>query len=97
MGVFGSGIIKTQNSVMEITVYMFFCYGKTQFMTISVGGNMTENTENDENDDTDKCRVVTSVTEKERLQLKILAKHDGRSMSSYLRYILRKEIEANWD
>ena len=35
---FREDTIKTQNSVMEITVYMFFCYGKNKFMTIFEGG-----------------------------------------------------------
>jgi len=55
---------------------------------------MAENKDNDDADD--KYRVVTTITEKERLQLKYLAKRDGRSMSAYLRSLLLQEIEAKW-
>ena len=39
-----------------------------------------------------KYRIVTMITSKEREALKILATEDGRSMSSYLRYLLVREI-----
>ena len=59
---------------------------------------MIENTENDE-DDTDendkRYRVVTTLTVDERVKLEALAKRDGRSMSSYLRHILREDLQAN--
>ena len=55
---------------------------------------MLENTENDE-DDTCRYRVMTTLTVDERAKLEHLAKRDGRSMSSYLRHILRENIDAN--
>ena len=58
---------------------------------------MLENTENDEDDTDDTCRyrVMTTLTVDERAKLEHLAKRDGRSMSSYLRHILREDIDAN--
>ena len=54
---------------------------------------MAKNKEIDNTDD--KYRMVTTLTVKEQVALEALAKRDGRSMSSYLRHILREDIDAN--
>jgi len=46
-----------------------------------------------ENNKVEKFRVVTLLTEFEKECLKELAWKSGRSMASYLRYILISEIE----
>jgi hypothetical protein len=47
------------------------------------------------NQEEKKCRVVTVITEDEKKALQILARDSQRSMSSYLRYLVILEIEAN--
>ncbi len=41
-----------------------------------------------------KKRVIVMLKDNEKAALKTLASDDGRSMSSFLRYLLLREIEA---
>jgi hypothetical protein len=49
-----------------------------------------------ENQEEKFCRVVFVITEDEKIFLKDLAKSDRRSVSSYLRGLLIREIDDNY-
>jgi uncharacterized protein (DUF1778 family) len=49
-----------------------------------------------ENEKEKKCRVVTVITEEEKDMLQALAKTDQRSMSSFMRFLLAKEINRDF-
>lgn len=42
-------------------------------------------------------RVITTLTLEEKAALKLLALNSQRSMSGYLRYMLIREIDANFE
>lgn len=48
-------------------------------------------------DDESKYRVVTLLMAEEKEALQELAWKSGRSMSGYIRYLVREAIEANSD
>lgn len=49
-----------------------------------------------ENEKERKCRIVTVITEEEKNLLRALAKEDQRSMSSFIRFLLVKEINRDF-
>ena len=50
-----------------------------------------------ENEKEKKCRIVTVITEEEKKLLRVLAKDEQRSMSSFIRFLLTREISNEFD
>lgn len=44
------------------------------------------------NPDRQKYRVITMLTEKEKETLQEIALYDGRSVSGYIRYLVKQEL-----
>jgi hypothetical protein len=52
---------------------------------------------NMENQKEQKIRVITMITKEEKEALQFLARDSQRSMSGYIRYMLIREIDTNFE
>lgn len=50
-----------------------------------------------ENQKEQKIRVITMITKEEKEALQFLARDSQRSMSGYIRYMLIREIDTNFE
>jgi hypothetical protein len=44
------------------------------------------------NPDRKKCRIITMLTEEEKETLQEIAWYDGRSVSGYIRFLVKQEL-----